>query len=323
MKTDNKKSIPIRVGISACLLGQPVRFDSGHKKDRYLTDILGGYFKFIPVCPEIEVGMGVPRESVRLVGEIDDPRMVGNKTGEDWTDRIKKYSQERVRQLRLDKLSGYILKKDSPSCGMERVKVYHEGGGGAEKKGVGMYAHPLMEEFPLMPVEEEGRLNDSRLRENFIVRIFAYNRLINLFESGFKRKDVIDFHTRHKYLLLAHSQKHYRLLGRMVAAIAKYKPVEFKDEYSRMFMETLTYKTTVKKNMNVLQHILGYLKKELSSNEKADILKVLDDYHRELIPLVVPITLLRHYIDVLDVDYIKDQIYLNPHPKELMLRNHV
>jgi uncharacterized protein YbgA (DUF1722 family) len=172
-------------------------------------------------------------------------------------------------------------------------------------------------------VEEEGRLNDARLRENFIVRVFAYNRLMNLFEGFFRRGDVVQFYTLHKYLLLSHSPQHYRTLGKLVAAIADYTPAEFRDEYSRLFMEALSLKTTVKKNVNVLQHILGYLKKELNKDEKADILKVIEDYHNQLIPLIVPVTLLRHYVDVLDVDYVKDQIYLNPHPKELMLRNHV
>ncbi|MBD3256786.1 DUF1722 domain-containing protein [candidate division GN15 bacterium] len=312
----------MRVGISTCLLGQKVRFDGGHKRDRYITDILGEYFSFVPVCPELEVGMGVPRESVRLVDDPENPRMIGNRSYEDWTDRMNTYSKERVRRRDLQQLSGYILKKDSPSCGMARVKVYSDKGM-PSKAGVGLYARQLLEQFQLMPIEEEGRLNDARLRDNFIVRVFAYHALRQLFKGRFSRGAVVEFHARYKYLLLAHSPKHYRQMGPMVAAIAKYTPDEFRTEYGRLFMEGLAVKTTTKKNVNVLHHILGFLKKKLTAEEKQDIMQVIDDYHQELVPLVVPLTILTHYVRKFDVKYIKDQVYLNPHPKELMLRNHV
>ena len=313
---------PILVGISTCLLGQKVRFDAGHKRDRYITDILGEFFRFVPVCPEVEVGMGVPRESVRLEGPVENPRMVGTKTREDWTGRMNDYSGSRVRQRDLKDISGYILKKDSPSCGMERVRVYNEKGM-ADRKGVGLYTAALMKQFPLLPIEEEGRLNDARLRENFIVRVFAYRRLQELFGTGFTRGKLVAFHTAEKLLLMAHSPKHYRDLGKLVAAVKDYTPTEMRDRYSRMFMEALQTKTTTKKNVNVLQHIMGYLKTQLTSEEKQDILNVIEDYHRELLPLVVPLTLVRHYIDKYNVEYIQGQVYLHPHPKELMLRNHV
>ena len=312
----------ITIGVSACLLGQKVRFDAGHKQDRYITDILGGYFKFIPVCPEIEVGMPIPRESVHLTGNPDNPRMVGVKSGEDWTARMHKYNAERLKRLEKHNLCGYILKKDSPSCGMERVRVYGDKGMPA-RNGRGMYASALLAYFPLLPVEEEGRLQDARLRENFIVRVFAYKRLQDLFGGLYKRGDIITFHARHKYLLLAHSPEHYRTLGQLVANIKKYKPAEFIDNYSRLFMETLSVKTTARKNVNVLHHIMGYLKQNLDGYEKKYILDVIEDYHKGLVPLVVPVTLIRHYIEKFDIEYIRDQIYLNPHPKELMLRNHV
>ncbi len=318
-----KRDSEIRVGISSCLLGEKVRFDAGHKRDKYILDVLGPYFRFVPVCPEVEVGMGVPRESVRLVGTPENPRMVGNKTGEDWTERMIKFREKRYKQLEKYKLSGYILKKDSPSCGMERVKIYSDKGM-AERKAKGMWGGQLQEHFPLMPVEEEGRLNDLPLRENFIVRVFAYNSLQKLFDKAqFKRKDVVGFHTNHKLLLMAHSQKHYKILGKLVAEIAKYTSTEFKEKYSETFMDGLKYKTTNKKNANVMLHIMGYLKKHLSKDEKADILATIEDYRNNLIPLVVPMTLIRHYINKFSVDYIIDQSYLNPHPKELMLRNHV
>jgi uncharacterized protein YbgA (DUF1722 family)/uncharacterized protein YbbK (DUF523 family) len=317
-----KSTQNITIGVSACLLGQKVRFDAGHKRDHYITDILGGYFKFVPVCPEIEVGMPTPRESVHLVGNPDNPRMVGVKSGEDWTDRMRIFNTERLKRLERHSLSGYILKKDSPSCGMERVRVYGDKGMPA-RNGRGMYASALLVHFPLLPVEEEGRLQDARLRENFIIRVFAYKRLQDLFLASYRRGDIITFHARHKYLLMAHSPEHYRALGQLVAEIKKHKAFEFRQKYSRMFMEALSVKTTARKNVNVLHHIMGYLKKDLDASEKKYILDVIEDYHKEIMPLIVPITLIRHYIEKFNVEYICDQIYLNPHPKELMLRNHV
>lgn len=312
----------ITIGVSACLLGQKVRFDAGHKQDRYITDILGEYFKFVPVCPEVEVGMPTPRESVHLAGDPTNPRMVGVKTGEDWTGRMHKYNEERLKRLEKNNLSGYILKKDSPSCGMERVRVYGDKGMPA-RNGRGMYASALLKHFPLLPVEEEGRLQDARLRENFIVRVFAYKRLQDLYLLPFNRGAMVHFHARHKYLLLAHSPEHYRLMGQLVADIKRHKVPEFKEKYGRLFMEALSAKTTTRKNVNVLHHIMGYLKKDLDAPEKKYILDVIEDYHKELVPLIVPLTLIRHYIEKFNVEYIRDQIYLGPHPKELMLRNHV
>lgn len=313
---------PIKVGISACLLGQLVRYDSGHKRDRYSTDVLSNYFEFVSVCPEVEVGMGVPREAVRLVGTAENTRMVGSRTGKDWTEKVVAFNAKRARELEKENLSGFILKKDSPSCGMERVKVYSEKGM-AEKNAVGMWPRALKKQFPLMPMEEEGRLNDPRLRENFIVRVFAYHRLQNLFDHRYSRGKMVRFHTAHKLLLMSHSPKHYKELGKLVADVKRYSPSEMREKYSTVFMDGLGYKTTTKKNVNVLYHILGYLKQVLTASEKKDILQVIDDYHKELTPLVVPLTLLRHYVSIHDIEYIKDQIYLTPHPKELMLRNHV
>ncbi|HOZ08481.1 MAG TPA: DUF523 and DUF1722 domain-containing protein, partial [candidate division Zixibacteria bacterium] len=226
---------PIKVGISTCLLGQKVRFDAGHKHDRYITDVLGGYFRFVPVCPELEVGMGVPRESVRLEGAPDAPRLVGTRSGADWTERMNRYARERTARPDLADISGYILKKDSPSCGLERVKVYPPSGM-AERKGTGLFAAALRQRFPLLPIEEEGRLNDHRLRENFIVRVFAYDRLQTLFRERFSRGRLVAFHTAHKYLLMAHSPKHYAELGRLVAAVSRHSPAAMREQYRRLFM---------------------------------------------------------------------------------------
>jgi uncharacterized protein YbgA (DUF1722 family)/uncharacterized protein YbbK (DUF523 family) len=312
----------IRVGVSSCLLGKKVRWDGGHKKDRYLTNILKSYFILKPVCPEVEVGMGVPRESVRLVGDISSPRMVGNKTGKDWTDQMKLYNKKRMKEIALFDLSGFVLKKDSPSCGMERVKVYGTSGMPI-KKGQGIFGGALTDYFKNLPVEEEGRLNDHVLRENFIVRVFAYHSLKMLYKKRFSRGNVVNFHSSYKYLLLSHSPKHYQSLGRLVAQIKKYSPDKFRVKYENLFMDALSIKSTIPKNHNVLLHIFGFLKDKLDPMAKKDILRVVENYHKGLVPLVVPITLIKHYIDLFDIEYIKDQNYLNPHPEELMLRNHV
>ncbi len=315
---------PIRVGVSACLLGQKVRYDGGHKHDRYLTDLLGAHCEFVPVCPELEVGMGVPREAVRLLGSVEAPRMVGRRTGEDWTARMNRCVARRVAQLETMELSGYILKKDSPSCGMERVKVYGEGEGALpDKTGRGLFARALMERLPLLPVEEEGRLNDARLRENFIVRVFSYHRLQDLFRGRWKRGRVVSFHAAHKLLLMAHSPAHYAELGRLVARVKDLPPAEFRARYSAAFMAGLQVRATASKHANVLQHVVGYLRDHVDPAERDDILSVIEDHRRGIVPLIVPMTLVRHYVRKHAIAYIADQTYLNPHPKELMLRNHV
>jgi uncharacterized protein YbgA (DUF1722 family)/uncharacterized protein YbbK (DUF523 family) len=312
----------IKLGVSACLMGEKVRYDGGHKHDRYLTDILGNYFEWISVCPELDVGMGVPRESVRLSGSGDQPRMVGIKSRVDWTDRMNRYAKGKADQLAKFRLCGYVLKKDSPSCGMERVRIYGESGT-PSKNGRGLFADAIKIRLPLIPIEEEGRLNDPAIRDNFIVRVFAYHRLQNLFEGKFDRGALVRFHTAHKLLLMAHSPKHYQTSGKLVADAKQYDSVELRDKYSKLFMEALSVKTSVKKNVNVLHHIIGYLRPHLNEFEKIDILEIIEDYHQEFVPLVVPITLIGHYVRKHDIKYILDQVYLKPHPKELMLRNHV
>jgi len=312
----------IRIGISSCLLGEKVRWDGGHKRDRFITDTLGEYFEWVPVCPEIEVGMGVPRETVRLTGAPESPRMVGVKSGRDWTAPMRDHSRGRVRGLEKADLSGYILKSDSPSCGMERVRV-HPVKGMATRKGVGIFARVLMEHFPLLPVEEEGRLCDPGLRENFIERVFAYRRWRDLEASGCRRGDLVAFHTAHKFLILSHSPRHHQALGRLVAAAKRHTADRLATLYGQTFMEALRIPATVKGHFNVLQHLAGFLKDRVDAAEKREMGEVLEDYRRGLVPLVVPLTLLKHHVRRHGVAFVGDQIYLNPHPKELMLRNHV
>ena len=314
-------SRPIRVGISSCLLGNEVRYDGGHKRDRYLTDTLSNFFEWVPVCPEVEMGLGTPRETLRLIGESGAPRLVFAKTQADQTDGMQAWAKSRLDDLaRLD-LCGYLLKSDSPSCGMERVRVYGSRGIPG-KNGVGIFARALMDRFPLLPVEEEGRLHDLALRENFVERVFCYRRWRDVIARRLTLGKLVGFHAAHKLLLLAHSPKHYTELGQLVAGAKRLPPAEIESRYGALFMTALRVKASTKKHVNVLQHILGYLKRDLDGRDKAELLEVIADYHRGLVPLVVPLTLLKHHLARINVPYLQDQIYLNPHPKELMLRNH-
>ena len=313
---------PLRLGISRCLLGDEVRFDGGHKRDNFLTDVLGPYVEWIPVCPEVEAGLGTPREAMRLVGDPAHPRLLTIKSGQDHTRSLEKMTTGRLAELGSSDLSGFVFKRGSPSCGLERVRVYTEKGMPSHT-GAGIFARAFAEQFPLIPVEEEGRLCDAPLRENFIERIFCYRRYQDLLEDGVTRQAVVRFHTIHKYLLLAHSVQHYQWLGRLVGQADRYRPRELAVKYGELFMKALAVKATVRKHVNVLQHMLGYFKAHLGAPQKAELLDVINDYHRGLTPLIVPLTLVKHYVHLFDVAYIRDQVYLNPHPKELMLRNHV
>jgi len=311
-----------KLGISTCLLGENVRYDGGHKLDRYLRDVVGKFVDWVPVCPEVECGMPTPREALRLVGDPENPRLVTSRTGIDKTEQMLTWAKMRLDQLEKENLCGYIFKSKSPSSGMQGVKVYDKNNV-PSKKGVGMFARAFMERFPLMPVEDEGRLNDARLRENFIERIFVYKRWQNFVQNDGSRKGLVDFHTDHKLLIMAHSPKHLLELGKLVAQVKELDPKELHDRYLSTLMTALKLHATVKKNVNVLQHIMGYFKKQLSSDEKQELLEVIGNYHKGLIPLIVPITLVNHYVRKYNEPYLKRQYYLNPHPIELMLRNHV
>ena len=311
-----------KLGISTCLLGKNVRYDGGHKLDRYLTNVVGQFVDWVPVCPEVECGMSIPRESLRLIGDPENPRLVTGRTGVDKTDQMLTWAKMRLDQLEKENLCGYIFKSKSPSSGMQRVKVYDKNNV-PSNKGVGMFARAFMDRFPLMPVEEEGRLNDAKLRENFIERIFVFKRWQNFVQNDGSRKGLVDFHTDHKYLIMSHSPKHLTELGKLVAQVKTIEPKELHHQYLSILMTTLKLSATNKKNVNVLQHIMGYFKQQLSSDEKQELLEVIGNYHNNLIPLIVPITLLNHFVRKYDEAYLKRQYYLNPHPVELMLRNHV
>jgi uncharacterized protein YbgA (DUF1722 family)/uncharacterized protein YbbK (DUF523 family) len=315
-------SISVRIGVSSCLLGQKVRFDGGHKRDAFLVDTFGPFVEWVPVCPEAESGMGIPREPIRLQRVGSATRLVGVKSATDHTESMRRWSGKRADLLAGDDLDGYILKKDSPSCGMERVKVYDTAGAPA-RTGRGVFAEALMARFPLLPVEEEGRLSDPRLRDNFVERVFAYRRLRDLFAGRWTTGALVRFHTAHKLTLLAHSPETYRTLGRLVAAASAMAKAEVKTEYEGAFMRGMATLATTRKHVNVLQHMLGYFRKSLDDDSRAELAGAVADYQHELVPLVVPLTLFRHHVRRHGVEYLAGQTYLEPHPKELMLRNHV
>jgi uncharacterized protein YbgA (DUF1722 family)/uncharacterized protein YbbK (DUF523 family) len=311
----------IRLGISTCLLGENVRYDGEHKRDRFITDTLGRFVEFVPVCPEVECGLPVPRESMHLAGDPESPRLVTTRTKIDHTERMVNWARKRVRELAKENLCGFIFKSNSPSSGMERVKVYKEHGM-AQKTGIGLFARAFMDHFPLIPVEEDGRLHDIRLRENFIERIFVLKRWRELLNQHQSRGKLVGFHTEHKLLIMSHSQKHSSILGKLVAEAKNIPAEHLYSKYQLIITEALRLKTTIKKNINVLQHMMGYFKKQLSADEKRELLETIDQYRNEYVPLIVPITLIKHYVRKYDQPYLKQQLYLNPHPMELKLRNH-
>ncbi len=310
----------ITIGVSSCLLGNEVRYDGGHKHDRYITETLGRYLSFVPVCPEVECGLPIPREAMRLVGEVDRPRLVTNKTGVDHTDRMLTWARKKVAELEKENLCGFIFKNRSPSSGMERVKVY-DVNNVPRAVGVGIFARAFKDHFPLLPTEEEGRLHDPLLRENFIEQIFVYQRWREVADAPTAAK-LISFHTTHKLLLMAHSEKHTREMGRLMAQAGSLELDTFIERYQELLMAAMSLKPTTKKHVNVLQHMMGFFKKLISADEKQELLSVIEQFRNNIVPLIVPVTLINHYIRKYQEPYLMQQLYLNPHPLELKLRNH-
>ncbi|PIQ97845.1 MAG: hypothetical protein COV67_02060 [Nitrospinae bacterium CG11_big_fil_rev_8_21_14_0_20_56_8] len=313
----------IRVGISSCLLGENVRWDGGHKLDSCITTALGPFFEWVPTCPELEAGLGVPREPMHLARQGNTVRVMGRESNRDWTPVLERYNRTRLNELaRLD-LCGYIFKKNSPSCGLKGVTLYTDRGTAAGGKGTGLFAAALGERFSGIPAEEEDRLNDPAVREHFIVRVFAFHRLRRLFRSGYSRGALVAFHTASKFLLLAHSRKHYTELGRLVAGAAAHRPAGLRDRYTRIYLEGLARRSTPKKNADVLLHMMGFLKRLLGPDDKREILTAIEDYRRERVPLAVPLTLVRRYVRRFDIQYLAGQLYLNPHSNKLSPGNPV
>lgn len=312
----------IKLGISSCLLGEKVRFDGGHQWDRFITDTLGNYVEFVAVCPEVESGLSVPREAMRLVGDPAHPRLLTMRTGIDHTERLVTWARRRVQELAAQDLCGFIFKSKSPSSGMARVNVYNDQGVPAPR-GVGIFARIFIKRFPGLPVADEGRLHDPALRENFIERLFVLKRWRELLAQNPGIGSLVDFHTRHKLLILAHSPSHYRDLGKLVARAREIPLKELSAGYQTLLLEALRLQATPRKNADVLYHLMGYFKKQLTADEKQELLEVIEAYRREYVPLIVPITLINHYVRKYREPYLQEQYYLNPHPLELKLRNHV
>lgn len=310
----------IRLGISACLLGQNVRYDGGHQLDRFLRDTLGRFVDYVPVCPEVEMGLPIPRETLRLVGDAEAPRLVFSKSGEDVTERMTRWAEKRLAGLEKEGLCGFIFKARSPSSGMARVKLYDRRGV-PNKNGVGLFARLFMERFPLLPVEEDGRLHDPRLRENFIEAIFTFRRWRDLLEQNATSAGLVAFHARHKFLLMSHSVELARRMGKLTAEAGKRPAVELFGDYQQLLMQTVRTLTTPAKHCNVLQHALGYFKRQLSGDEKQEMLQIIDQYRHGLVPLAVPLTLLNHYVRKYQPPWLDEQVYLHPHPIELHLRS--
>lgn len=310
----------IRLGISACLLGQNVRYDGGHQLDRYLRDILGRFVEYVPVCPEVEMGLPIPRETLRLIGEAGNPRLVFSKSGEDVTERMMAWAKKRLDALEKENLCGFIFKARSPISGMARVKLYDRNGV-PNTNGVGLFARLFMERFPLLPVEEDGRLHDPRLRETFLGAIFTFRRWRDFLTQGATPAHLVAFHARHKLLLMSHSVELARHMGRLTARAGELPDAQLLSEYQGLLMRTVRIPATPAKHCNVLQHALGYFKKQLSGDEKTEMLQLIDQYRRTLVPLAVPLTLLNHYVRKYQPAWLDEQVYLHPHPIELLLRS--
>ncbi len=311
----------ITLGISSCLLGNPVRYDGGHKLDHFLNNTLGQYVRWIPVCPEVECGLPVPREAMHLVGNPKDPRLVTIRTREDHTTKMRKWARKKTAELAKDELCGFVFKSRSPSSGMRGVTIYNKEGK-PHATGSGLFAKAFMDTLPLLPVEDEGRLHDPALRENFIERVFAYQRWQEYIKEDGSLVGLVAFHTEHKYRIMAHSRKHYSALGEIVARVKNKPRDELLANYLATLMEGLRHLATTKKNTKVLQHMAGYFKEKLSSNEKKELIDVITSYNDGLAPLIVPITLLNHYVRKYQEACLSQQVYLKPHPLELRLRNH-
>jgi uncharacterized protein YbgA (DUF1722 family)/uncharacterized protein YbbK (DUF523 family) len=310
-----------RIGVSACLLGHTVRYDGSHRRSPFLTASLAQFVEWAPICPELQAGMGVPREPVRLIGTQSNPRMIGQHSATDWTTPMTDVAARFVEGTQKSPLCGFVFKKDSPSCGMERVRLYH-GIGAPSKTGGGLFARALMQALPLLPAEEEGRLEDPELRENFIERVFALHRWQKLCAARKSIGLLVRFHTRHKFLLLAHSEPHYRRLGQLVASARQTSARHTYDSYEEIFMGALAVSATTKKHANVLAHMSGYISDTLDDEERRGLVALIGDYRLGLVPLIAPVTLVRHYIDKYRIGYLQSQIYFEPYPSELMRHNY-
>lgn len=310
----------ISIGISSCLMGEEVRFNGGHELSRLCVNTLSDFFEYKAICPEVGIGLGIPRKAIHLIGDPDAPRAVNTSDESiDVTDQLKEFAEQTIPTL--DKICGYIFIKGSPSCGLFRVKVYNKGNPNPVDSGRGIYAREITKSMPLLPVEEAGRLTDPVLRENFIARVFAYHRWQKLIQQGLSASSILDFHVAYKYSLMANDPQTYTRLGQLLADAGKYDPNELGEKYFTELMQALTKKATRKSNTNVLTHLQGYLKKQLQSKEKEKLIEVIEQHRKGIVPLIVPVTLLQHHFNIHPNDYISKQAFFDPYPQELSLRN--
>jgi uncharacterized protein YbgA (DUF1722 family)/uncharacterized protein YbbK (DUF523 family) len=305
-----------KLGISACLLGAEVRFNGGHKESHLCTRALTEYFEFVPACPEVAIGMGIPREPIRLVGDAENPQALGSVNRElNVTQALADYGVQMAAEL--GDISGYIFMQKSPSCGLERVKVYRENGAPVDGGGRGIYAQAFCVRHPNLPVEEDGRLNDPVLRENFITRVFAYAAWHELLKAGLTRRSLTEFHSRYKYQLMANDPVQYKTLGNM----GRSDPNDIAAQYFSDLMAALKKCATRRTHTNVLQHLTGYLKQTISAADKQEIQQLITQYHQGIVPLIVPLTLLKHHFRQHPDPYVALQVYMQPQPAECDL-NH-
>lgn len=318
---DNYLKQPLRLGVSACLIGKKVRYNGEHRQVYFITDVLGEHAKLVPVCPEVEIGMGVPREKVQLERSEKRPRLIGLTSRTDWTKKMYDFAERRPVELGKNGLDGYIFKSGSPSCGTKKVLIYR-GEKTISRKGVGIFATAIIKKFPLMPVEDESALESGAARDNFIVRLFAYRRLKNLLNERFNREKLTRFHNRHRLLLMAHSPQNFKLLEKLVANIRRSISPKFIENYGTLFTKALSCKAPIRQNVKVLNEIAAHLKKQLTQPEKDELSEAIFGYEKGLLPLIVPLTLLRHHVTRYEIEELADQYYLNPHPLEIKLRFH-
>jgi uncharacterized protein YbgA (DUF1722 family)/uncharacterized protein YbbK (DUF523 family) len=310
----------VLIGISDCLLGTKCRYDGQHKRSRFVTDVLSRYAKFLPFCPEGAM-LGTPRESMFLARSEKGPRAITQKSGIDQTDKLLSFNHEAIARISGQKLCGFIFKAKSPSCGLERVKLYTADHQPTDEVAQGLFAQAITEAFPLLPVEEEGRLEDPWLRENFMMQIFSYQRWLDFEASGPQMRDLVAFHARHKFLLLGKNEVNYRTLGRLVANHDKRDLADLLAEYHPLFLQTIGEKSSLKSTLNQLQHLYGFVKKLVDEAEKTAILESIDHYAQRIIPLIVPLKLIELAARKHQVTYLLDQHYLSPYPQELGLRS--
>ena len=309
----------LRIGVSACLLGSEVRFNGGHKRHAFTCDKLGSIAELVSVCPEFELGLGVPRPTLRLVSEGGQVRLQEPRSGDDLTEDMQRFARERVRALADLDLDGFVLKKDSPSCGMERVKVY-DGHGAPRRSGRGLFAAELMRTLPLLPVEEEGRLSDQRLREAFIERVFAFRRLKTMFSEPWAMSELVAFHSFEKLLVRAYDPAAAKELGRLVAQKLFLDRAELERRYMETYMRALSKPAKRGRQVAALLRLSGRFKTRLEATARLDIAACIEDFGAGMVPLEVPLRLLRHYAKVLGLRWLSGQSYLRAYPRPLRMR---